>query len=201
MRLTTACLKSGTSDICTHISDTLQRHSPIFVYKLRTNSVPASVPKGGPMTINRQPTPTKLPMQNGPKILDFRPVLSFPAALANRRLRPLGHLTLRLASLAQGEPQTLSVREISTCRIQLSLSDLQRFFKPSPSSNSTDKPPDFTMRTHGVWAHSRKRIEFRGRADGARCASLRLSSVSENECRRSPRREFRTRRSWQLSRC
>jgi hypothetical protein len=55
--------------------------------------------------------------------------------LANRRLQPLGHLTLRLApllrvvarsgagprlaSLAQGEPQTLSVREIRTCLIQV----------------------------------------------------------------------------------
>jgi hypothetical protein len=33
-------------------------------------------------------------------------------------------------------------------------SDLQRFFKPPPSSNSTDKPPDFPMRTHGLWAHA-----------------------------------------------
>src|SRR3954466_11831856 len=39
--------------------------------------------------------------------------------LANRRLQPLGHLTLRLAVLAQGEPQTLSVREFSTCVIEI----------------------------------------------------------------------------------
>ena len=39
------------------------------------SSVPASVPKPGPMSINRQPTPTKLPMENGPEIFDFRPVL------------------------------------------------------------------------------------------------------------------------------
>jgi hypothetical protein len=39
------------------------------------SSVPASVPKPGPRTINPQPTPTKLPMKNGPEILDFRPVL------------------------------------------------------------------------------------------------------------------------------
>ena len=31
--------------------------------------------------------------RNGPEIVNFRPVLGFPAALANRRLRPLGHLT------------------------------------------------------------------------------------------------------------
>ena len=30
------------------------------------------------------------------------------------------------------------------------------------------------MRTHGLWAHSRRGIETPGRADGARCASLRL---------------------------
>ena len=39
------------------------------------SSVPASVPKPGPRTINRQPTPVKLPMKNGPEIIDFRPVL------------------------------------------------------------------------------------------------------------------------------
>ena len=38
-------------------------------------SVPAGVPKPGPRTINRQPTPTKLPMKNGSEIIDFRPVL------------------------------------------------------------------------------------------------------------------------------
>jgi phosphotransferase system, EIIB len=31
------------------------------------------------------------------------------------------------------------------------------------------------MRTHGLWAHSRKGIEIPGRADGARCASCRFS--------------------------
>jgi hypothetical protein len=33
------------------------------------------------------------PIENGPKIIGFRPVLGFPIALANRHLRPLGHLT------------------------------------------------------------------------------------------------------------
>jgi hypothetical protein len=52
-------------------------------------SVPKSVPKRGPTTIIRQPTPTKRPIKNGPEIVNFRPVLRFPAALANRRLRAL----------------------------------------------------------------------------------------------------------------
>jgi hypothetical protein len=30
---------------------------------------------------------------NGPEIVDFTPILEFVAALANRRLRPRGHLT------------------------------------------------------------------------------------------------------------
>jgi len=51
-------------------------------------------PKPGPPTINRQPTPTKPEMKNGPEIINFRPVLGCPLALANRRLRPLGHLTM-----------------------------------------------------------------------------------------------------------
>jgi hypothetical protein len=55
-----------------------------------------SVPKRGPKTIIRQPTPTKRPIKNGPEIDDFRPVLESRATLANRRLRPLGHLTARL---------------------------------------------------------------------------------------------------------
>ena len=42
----------------------------------------------------------KLPKKNGPEIIDFRPVLGFLAVLANRRLRPLGHLTLRLPPFA-----------------------------------------------------------------------------------------------------
>src|SRR2546425_6975041 len=38
-------------------------------------SVPSSVPKRGPRTIIRQPTPTKVPIKNGPEIVNFRPVL------------------------------------------------------------------------------------------------------------------------------
>src|SRR4029453_13658541 len=59
-------------------------------------SVPKSVPKRLPRTIIRQPTPTKRPKKNGPEIINFRPVLGSPLALANRRLQPLGHLTVRL---------------------------------------------------------------------------------------------------------
>src|SRR5437868_2874838 len=35
------------------------------------SGVPTSVPKRGPRTIIRQPTPTKNPMKNGPEIVDF----------------------------------------------------------------------------------------------------------------------------------
>lgn len=38
-------------------------------------SVPASVLKPSPRSINRQPTPTKVPMKKGPEIIDFRPSL------------------------------------------------------------------------------------------------------------------------------
>jgi hypothetical protein len=62
----------------------------------RRRSVPESVPKRGRATIIRQPTPTNDPIKNGPEIVDFRPVLYFVAALANRRLQPLGHLTVKI---------------------------------------------------------------------------------------------------------
>jgi hypothetical protein len=58
------------------------------------------------MTINRQPTPTKPPMQNRPDIIDFRPVLELLAALANRRLQPLGHLTAQLQVYVTKTPYT-----------------------------------------------------------------------------------------------
>jgi hypothetical protein len=38
-------------------------------------SLPTSVPKRGPKSITRQPTPTKFPIKNGPEIVNFRPVL------------------------------------------------------------------------------------------------------------------------------
>jgi hypothetical protein len=99
--------------------------------------------------------------------------------LANRRLQPLGHLTLRLASLAQGEPQTLSVREISTCGIQLFLSNVQRFFEPPPSSNSPGKSPDFAIIDPRTLGTLMERPENPGRADGARRAAWRFRSMSQ----------------------
>jgi hypothetical protein len=38
------------------------------------------------------------PNKNGPEIVNFRPVLRFLVALANRRLQPLGHLTANAKS-------------------------------------------------------------------------------------------------------
>src|SRR5439155_27088841 len=57
-------------------------------------SVSRGVPKRGPTTIIWHPTPTKFPMKNGPKSRRFRHILLSLAALANRRLRRLGHLTV-----------------------------------------------------------------------------------------------------------
>jgi hypothetical protein len=37
--------------------------------------VPESVPKRDPKPVSRQPTPTELPIKDGPEISDFRPVL------------------------------------------------------------------------------------------------------------------------------
>src|SRR5262245_26540317 len=56
--------------------------------------VPKSVPKRGPHPLIRQPTLTTNPIKNGPKIVNFRTVFRFLVALANRRLQPLGHLTV-----------------------------------------------------------------------------------------------------------
>jgi hypothetical protein len=52
------------------------------------------VPKRGPKPVLRQPTPTNKPTKMGPEIVDFRPHVGFLPALANRRLQPLGHLTV-----------------------------------------------------------------------------------------------------------
>ena len=80
-------------------------------------------------------------------------------------------------------PQTLSLREISTCRIQLFLSNLQRFFKPSPSANSPGKSTEFTMRTHGFGHTREKTLSFWGALMARVVRRCRFSSVSENECR------------------
>jgi len=61
------------------------------------------------------------------------------------------------------------MREISTCRIQLFLADLQRFFRLSPSPDLGRKPTDFAMTAHER-AHSRRDIENLAAADGVpRC--------------------------------
>ena len=57
----------------------------------------------------------------------------------------------------------------------------RRFFRPPPSTDSAENLAFFAMRTHGLWAHSRKGIEIPGRADGARCASY--GSPVSDECR------------------
>src|SRR5919109_2771504 len=82
-------------------------------------SVPASVPKLDPRTIQRQPTPTNLLIENGPEIVNFRPVLESRVTLANRRLQPLGHLTAsveytehrHLRKTLRSEGNGLSVRD------------------------------------------------------------------------------------------
>ena len=90
--------------------------------------VPSSVPKREPKTINLQPTPTKDPIKNGPEIINFRPVLESPLALANRRLQPLGHLTAA---------RNLSIRHTSSyaelrCPPRLSL----KLSLPTPAAPS-----------------------------------------------------------------
>ena len=87
-------MSGGANEV--HVRPSRSQRNPLCAYKAHSGivwSVPTSVPKRGPMTIMRQPTPTKAPIKNGPEIINFGPVLGSPAALANRRLRPLGHLT------------------------------------------------------------------------------------------------------------
>jgi hypothetical protein len=87
------------ASFCNHREDQSLSGAPIYfcwigTHRQKHSSVPTSVPKRSPRTILRHPTPTERPIKNGPEIVDFRPVLSFLAALANRRLQPLGHLTV-----------------------------------------------------------------------------------------------------------
>jgi hypothetical protein len=93
------------------VADMSCRSVPIRLSQQRGSphsSVPKSVPKRGPKPVIRQPTPTTNPIKNGPEIVDFRPVLRLLAALANRRLRPLGHVTDRVSI----RPTTSCVKEI-----------------------------------------------------------------------------------------
>jgi hypothetical protein len=56
--------------------------------------VPESVPGRDPTPVQQHPTATKLVRKNRPEIRKFRPVLRARVTLANRRLQPLGHLTV-----------------------------------------------------------------------------------------------------------
>ncbi len=89
--------ESGRDEV--YVRPSRSQRNPLCAYKAHSGivwSVPTSVPKRGPMTIMRQPTPTKVPIKNGPEIINFGPVLGSPAALANRRFRPLSHLTVKI---------------------------------------------------------------------------------------------------------
>ena len=55
--------------------------------------MPESVPGRSPTRVQQHTTATKLVRNNRPEIREFRPVLHTRVTLANRRLRPLGHLT------------------------------------------------------------------------------------------------------------
>jgi hypothetical protein len=90
------------------------------------------VPERGPKLVIRQPTPTMKPIKNGPEILNFRPVLRFLAALANRRLQPLGHLT--------AEAKYTAHKDLRDCDF---LAFPSTVFKPPPSSDSTRKSGGF----------------------------------------------------------
>ena len=95
---------------------------------------------------------------------EFWPVLSQPDGirfgLANRRLRPLGHLTANA-----------SLIEISHWR-------RRRFFEPPHVSKPPENIADFAGAPEIVWAHSRKASAIPRRADGARCASPAINSPS-----------------------
>lgn len=61
-----------------------RRSEPLPHNRLPSNTFECarSVPKRGPKTTIRHPTPTKSPIKSWPEIIDFRPVMNFPAALA-----------------------------------------------------------------------------------------------------------------------
>jgi hypothetical protein len=64
--------------------------------------------KRGPTTVNSDPTPTNDRRKNEPEIFDFLPVLRPSTTSANRRLQPLGHLTMTSVSKpARSIPQGL----------------------------------------------------------------------------------------------
>ena len=98
-----------------------------------------------------------------------------PASLRLAQGRPS---TLR-RFFARSKPQTLSVREISTCMIQLFLSRRRRFFKPPRPANSGEKfailcnDSGHTRRKHPDPGHCR-----RGSRSGASTPNWRRSTTS-----------------------
>jgi len=102
-RQTTTALKQRTADVDTPSLDEREVIATFARRKMITcpaahngigRSVPVSVPERGPKPVIRQSTTTTKSIHNGPEIIDFRPVLESPATLANRRFRPLSHLTV-----------------------------------------------------------------------------------------------------------
>jgi hypothetical protein len=70
---------------------TLERSTTVPIrHTLASPLVCPNAARYPPSGSQRQP---ESQIKNGPEIDDFRPVLELPVALANRRLRPLGHLT------------------------------------------------------------------------------------------------------------
>jgi hypothetical protein len=98
-----------------------------------------SVPERRPRTILRQPTPTKLPTKNGPEIIDFRPVLKFPAALATAF--SLSATSPQIASIVRSghtstghtSGHTLGVDPLRLARKRNKKDERRQFFRPPPS--------------------------------------------------------------------
>jgi hypothetical protein len=75
MRLTTACLKSGTSDICRHISDTLQRHLSDICLQTSDEQCARQCAQTRSEDHHSAAKANQAAKKNGPEIIDFRPVL------------------------------------------------------------------------------------------------------------------------------
>jgi hypothetical protein len=65
--------------------------------------------------------------------------------------RLLGVLTAALIGIAAISPQTVSIRHASTCATAIFLGFLQRFFKPPPSSNSTEDRLNLPLQIDQLW--------------------------------------------------
>jgi hypothetical protein len=141
-----------------------------------------SVPKRGPGTVTREPTPTNVPIKNGPEIINFRPVLESPLALANRRLPGTGG-KLILVGVTRFEPATFRFRDREPPRrpgvplagdVSLRAGRRRRlWFAISPRSVVT-----------------RRAVRFQS-VDGCRLASFAMTHVSWRACRPgSPSRPY-----------